>query len=61
FLIDKVFEPLMAGQVTNSLLSMVFGTGKGSGAALLFFVIAIVGVITCLIFRKDPHIWKLEE
>ncbi|MEG2687221.1 MAG: MFS transporter [Christensenellaceae bacterium] len=61
FLIDKVFEPLMAEQAMDSFLSMVFGTGKGSGAALLFFVIALVGVITCLIFRKDPHIWKLES
>ncbi|MEG0050288.1 MAG: MFS transporter [Clostridia bacterium] len=61
FLIDRVFEPWMASQVTDSLLSMLFGTGKGSGAALLFFVIAIVGVMTCLLFRKDPHIWKLEQ
>ncbi|MEG1019128.1 MAG: MFS transporter [Oscillospiraceae bacterium] len=61
FLIDQVFEPFMASQVTDSVLSTVFGTGKGSGAALLFFMIAIVGVITCIIFRKDPHIWKLEE
>lgn len=61
FLIDQVFEPFMASQVTDSILSMVFGTGKGSGAALLFFVIAVIGVITCLLFRKDPHIWKLEE
>ncbi|MEG2687485.1 MAG: MFS transporter, partial [Christensenellaceae bacterium] len=51
----------MASQAADSFLSIVFGTGKGSGAALLFFVIGIVGVITCLIFRKDPHIWKLEE
>lgn len=61
FLVDKVFEPLMALQKTESLLTMLFGTGKGSGAALLFFILAFVGVITCLIFRKDPHIWELEE
>ncbi|MEG1525857.1 MAG: MFS transporter, partial [Clostridia bacterium] len=61
FLIDRVFEPWMAVQATDSLLGAVFGTGKGAGAALLFFVIAIVGVLTCLLFRKDPHIWELEE
>ncbi|MEG1892158.1 MAG: MFS transporter, partial [Clostridia bacterium] len=60
-MVDKIFEPFMALQIAGSFLTTVFGTGKGSGAALLFFVIAIVGVITCLLFRKDPHIWKLEE
>lgn len=60
-LVDKVFEPFMALQETGSLLTTVFGTGKGSGAALLFFAIAFVGVITCLLFRKDTHIWKLDE
>lgn len=60
-MVDKIFEPFMASQPAGSFFAAVFGTGKGSGAAFLFFVIAFVGVITCLVFRKDPHIWKLEE
>lgn len=60
-MVDKIFEPFMAARQTDSFFAAVFGTGKGSGAALLFFLIAFVGIITCLIFRKDPHIWKLEE
>ncbi|MEG1813316.1 MAG: MFS transporter, partial [Clostridia bacterium] len=60
-MVDKLFEPFMATQGPDGFLSTVFGPGKGSGAALLFFVIAIVGVMTCLLFRKDPHIWKLEQ
>lgn len=60
-LVDKVFEPFMAAQAEGSLFISVFGTGKGSGAAFLFLVIAFVGVMTCIVFRKDPHIWKLEE
>lgn len=59
-LVDRVFEPLLASQPSGSLLATVFGAGKGSGAAFLFFIIGIVGVLTCLVFRKDPHIWKLE-
>ncbi len=59
-LVDKVFEPFMASQKAGSMLPLIFGQGKGSGAALLFFVIAFVGIITCLIFRKDPYIWELE-
>ena len=60
-LVDKVFEPFMASQLSGSFLTTIFGVGKGSGAAMLFFFLAFVGVITCLVFRKDPHIWKLEE
>jgi len=60
-LVDQVFEPFMAAQTMESLLVAVFGAGKGSGAALLFFVIAFVGIAACLVFRKDRHIWKLEE
>lgn len=60
-LVDKVFEPLMASQPQNSLPSILFGTGKGSGAAFLFCLLAVVGIVTCLLFRKDPHIWKLEQ
>lgn len=61
FLVDKVFEPFMAMQSTGSLFIAVFGTGKGSGAALLFFVIGVFGALSCLPFRADKNIWKLEE
>ena len=59
-LIDSVLEPFMAEQSLESFPVLLFGSGKGSGAALLFFILAIVGVITCLIFRKDKYIWNLE-
>lgn len=61
FLVDQVFEPVMATQQQGSMLVTMFGDGKGSGAAFLFFVLAWMGVITCLIFRRDRHIWKLEK
>ena len=60
-LVDRVFEPFMAGMLPGSIWSGLFGEGKGSGAALLFMIIGVIGVLTCLIFRKDRHIWKLEE
>jgi len=40
---------------------MLFGSGKGSGTAMLFMVIGFVGLLTCLIFRKDKQIWKWED
>jgi DHA3 family macrolide efflux protein-like MFS transporter len=60
-LIDKVFEPFIANQASGSLLLKIFGSGKGSGAALLFFVIGITGAISCLPFRFDRNLWKIEE
>lgn len=60
-LVDKVFEPLMAHQSEGSILVKAFGSGKGSGAAALFFILAIMGIVTCLVFRRDKHIWKLES
>lgn len=61
FLVDRVFEPMMAAQKKGSFLIRLFGDGKGSGAAALFFVIAFVGIGVCLWFRRDPHIWELEK
>lgn len=60
-LVDSVFEPVMALQAADSLPVYVFGAGKGSGAAVLFFLLGFVGVTTCLVFRRDRAIWALER
>lgn len=60
-LVDRVFEPFLANQRPGGILTALFGTGKGSGAALLFFLLGFLGMFTCLIFRKDRRIWGLEE
>lgn len=57
-LVDKVFEPFMAG-TENTLLLNIFGTEKGSGAALLFFVIGIAGVIVCTVFSRIKALREL--
>ena len=59
--VDKVFEPLMAAQPANSLLVSLFGENKGSGAAMLFFIIGIVGVLICLIFNLKLQKYKWSE
>lgn len=61
WLVDQMFEPFMALQSAGSLFVRIFGEGKGSGAAFLFFAIAIPGILVCLFFRKDRYIWELEE
>ncbi len=59
-LIDQVFEPFMATQSSGSFWAALFGTGKGSGAALLFFVIGMTGMLSCLPFYRGRHIRALE-
>ena len=60
-LVDRAFEPLAARMGPGSLWALLFGLGKGSGAAGLFLVLGFLGVLTCLIFRRDRHIWLLES
>lgn len=57
-LVDEVFEPFMAS--ADGLLVTLFGSGKGSGAALMFFVIGILGVAVCLFFRRVKYFKELE-
>ena len=60
-LIDKVFEPVMAMQAADSLSVRLFGSGKGSGAAFLFAILWVMGIVVCLLFRGNKHIWRLEK
>ncbi len=60
-LVDKVFEPLMAAQPVGSPLVSVFGETKGSGAAMLFAIIGVAGMIVCLIFNLLLRKYKWSE
>ena len=55
-LVDHVFEPLMAGQKAGSLLVGLFGSEKGTGAALFFLVLAVAGSLIALTF-----LWLLRK
>ena len=61
FLVDRVFEPMMAAQDAQGLWCALFGTGKGSGAAALFLLLWALGLVTCLAFRRDRAIRSLEK
>lgn len=49
-IIDRFFEPLMARQDNSDILCTVFGSGKGSGAAMLMGVLGFAGVAVCVVF-----------
>ncbi len=59
-LTDAVFEPFVSGQ-NNAVLSTLFGEGKGSGAAMLFFIIGVVGVLTAVIFSVILKKYRFSE
>ena len=52
FMVDNVCEPLMVAYGELSILKTLFGTGKGSGAALMMFILGLSGSLICIITGK---------
>lgn len=50
--VDQVCEPIMAAACAEGTLVRLFGTGKGSGAAMMMFILGILGVVICLGFGR---------
>lgn len=61
FLVDNVCEPFMAGIGEFTLLNILFGTGKGSGAALVLFILGVSGIIMCLITGRKLKNYKFND
>lgn len=61
FLVDKICEPIMAGVLDDGLLATFFGIGKGSGAAMVMFILGVVGTAICLIFGRILERYTYEE
>ena len=64
YMVDEICEPFMAAQSADGLMRILFGTGKGSGAALMMFILGVAGILVCLLFRnrlKQYHYTDTEE
>lgn len=61
FMVDRVCEPFMANNLNSSILTSLFGTGKGSGAALMMFILGIAGLLICLIGINRLKKYKYTE
>ncbi len=61
FMVDKICEPWMAAVKRESFLARMFGIGKGSGAALMMFILGVLGIIVCLGFSKVLGKYRFEE
>ena len=48
FMVDEVCEPVMKD--SGRFMQILFGSGKGSGAALMMFILGVAGTVMCLLF-----------
>ncbi len=53
FMVDSICEPFMEIYDSVPLLNLLFGNGKGSGAALMMFLLGIFGIFICMIAGKS--------
>ncbi|HIS26324.1 MAG TPA: MFS transporter [Candidatus Pullilachnospira intestinigallinarum] len=60
-MVDGVCEPFMAARPSGSLFVRLFGSGKGSGAALMLFLLGIAGVVICLVFGRILRKYKYKD
>ena len=51
-MVDNVCEPFMATYGNLRVLTTLFGMGKGSGAALMMFILGVCGSLICIITGK---------
>jgi len=61
FSVDEICEPVMAAVSPGGILAGWFGTGKGSGAALMMFFIGVMGIAVCLCFGKSLRRYQYRE
>lgn len=52
FAVDEICEPVMSVASADGILTAWFGSGKGSGAAMMMFILGIIGIAVCLYFRR---------
>ena len=48
FMVDEVCEPVMKD--SGRIMQILFGSQKGSGAALMMFILGVAGTVMCLVF-----------
>lgn len=51
-MVDEVCEPFMASVENAAFWNGLFGSGKGSGAAVMMFLLGMAGAVICLIFGR---------
>lgn len=61
-LADHAFEPFMTTiSPMQNILSTFFGVGKGSGIAMMFFLVGLVGFVTSFLALRNPVYKSLNQ
>lgn len=61
FMVDHVCEPFMSAYGDLSILKTFFGTGRGSGAALMMFILGVSGSLICITTGKKLKKYPYNE
>lgn len=61
FMVDHVCEPFMGAYGDLSILKTLFGMGKGSGAALMMFILGVSGSLVCVITGRKLKKYQYQE
>ena len=61
FMVDNVCDPFMRVYGNLSVLKTLFGSGKGSGAALMMLILGVFGSLLCLITGKKLKKYQYNE
>ena len=61
FMVDNVCEPFMDACGDLVMLKALFGEGKGSGAALMMFLLGVGGSLLCIITGKKLKKYQYNE
>lgn len=61
FMVDKICEPVMARTSSDGTLVFLFGSGKGAGAAMMMFILGVLGVVVCLGFGRVLKRYSYQE
>lgn len=61
FMVDHFCEPMMAAAPAQGMLVRLFGEGKGSGAAMMMFILGVLGVVICLGFGRILRRYRYTE
>ncbi|MDO5346058.1 MAG: MFS transporter [Lachnospiraceae bacterium] len=61
FMVDNVCEPFMKVYGDLSVLKALFGSGKGSGAALMMLILGVSGSLICIITGKKLKKYQYNE
>ena len=61
FMVDNICEPFMAAKSELVILKMLFGTGKGSGAAFMMFLLGVSGSLICVITGRKLKKYQYNE